>query len=94
MNIVEKIFKKEITREEFDLNKLDEWAKVLETYNFEKRTMKILGDVEEFEVHKFVPRRVFDHWLEDVKNDIEKGDLKRALSQIWNNNDYIRSRCR
>jgi len=89
MDIVEKIFKNAITKEEFDLNKVDEWAKVLETYNFEKRTMKILGDVEEFEVHKFVPRRVFNDWLQDIKNDIEKGDLKRALGQIWYNNDYI-----
>ena len=92
MDIVEKIFRNKISREEFDLDRLDEWSKVLETYNFEKRTMKIMGDVEEFEVHKFVPRNVFNDWLKDIKNDISKGDLKRALGQIWNNNDYIRGR--
>ena len=89
MDIVEKIFRNKISREDFDLDRLDEWAKVLETYNFNTKSMKIMGDVEEFEVHKFVPRNVFNDWLEDIKNDINKGDLKRALGHIWYNNDYI-----
>ena len=85
MNILEKIFNRQITKEEFDLDRLDEWAKVLETYNFEHM---IVGG-EELEVHKYVPRNVFNDWLDDIKNDLSKGDLKRALGHVWYNNDYI-----